>query len=460
MPRTRPLKAALLVLALAGLLFASFLYGVRSMLEHTRPSKLALYVLEAGSAFSAGPEPQRAGAWNRVRTRGGERALSVEQSEAAGQLAALPYLQGYKAAPSTTNVSIHDEGKAYDGLTFVVSGHGPAASLIDMKGSVLHQWSKEFGAVWPNRPDDSSVQAVYKTYWRRAHLMGDGSVLAIFMDLGLIKLDKDSNLLWSYQGRPHHDLFVDEAGGGNIYVLTREVRPRTGLRLAGWTEATPVLEDFVTVLSPQGKELRRVSLVDCILNSDFASLLEHTKGRYDLLHANTVRPLAVDGHPVFKRGQLLVSFREIHTIAAVDLEQQKLTWIATGMWRFQHDPALLANGNVLLFDNRGNAGKSKAVEFDPVTQRVAWSYRGQPPESFHSEEAGSIQRLANGNTLINESQNGRGFEVTPAGEIVWEFYNPNRTGENNELIAALYDVVRVDRERCPWLAPRTATATP
>jgi hypothetical protein len=279
------------------------------------------------------------------------------------------------------------------------------------------------------------------------------------MDLGLIKLDKDSNLLWSYQGRPHHDLFVDESGGGNIYVLSREVRPRNGLR-EGWTEAMPILEDFITLLDPQGKELRRVSLVDCILNSDFASLFEHTKARYDLLHANTVRPILVDGHPIFKRGQVLVSFREIHTIAVVDLEQQKLTWIATGMWRFQHDPRLLANGNVLLFDNRGNAGMSRAVEFDPLTQRVVWTYRGQPPDTFHSREAGSIQRLANGNTLLNESQGGRSFEVTPAGEIVWEFYNPNRTGEHNELIAALYDVVRVDRERCRWLGTRTAMAKP
>jgi hypothetical protein len=32
--------------------------------------------------------------------------------------------------------------------------------------------------------------------------------------------------------------------------------------------------------------------------------------------------------------------------------------------------------------------------------------------------------LPNGNTLINEGQFGRFFEVTPAGEVVWEYVNP------------------------------------
>jgi hypothetical protein len=32
--------------------------------------------------------------------------------------------------------------------------------------------------------------------------------------------------------------------------------------------------------------------------------------------------------------------------------------------------------------------------------------------------------LPNGNTLIDEGMNGRMFQVTPDGEIVWEFINP------------------------------------
>ena len=50
-----------------------------------------------------------------------------------------------------------------------------------------------------------------------------------------------------------------------------------------------------------------------------------------------------------------------------------------------------------------------------------------PPESFFSPTRGSNQRLPNGNTFIADSDNGRLFEVTTEGEIVWEFLNPDVT---------------------------------
>ena len=71
-------------------------------------------------------------------------------------------------------------------------------------------------------------------------------------------------------------------------------------------------------------------------------------------------------------------------------------------------------------------------------------WRGAPARPLQSEECGAAHRLDNGNTLIVESLAGRALEVTPAGEIVWEYYNPHRAGARRELIATLFDVVRVD----------------
>ncbi|MCB0352539.1 MAG: hypothetical protein KDD64_03415, partial [Bdellovibrionales bacterium] len=40
---------------------------------------------------------------------------------------------------------------------------------------------------------------------------------------------------------------------------------------------------------------------------------------------------------------------------------------------------------------------------------------------FFSQAGSSAQRLRNGNTLISQDrQDGRVFEVTPSGEIVWD----------------------------------------
>ena len=95
---------------------------------------------------------------------------------------------------------------------------------------------------------------------------------------------------------------------------------------------------------------------------------------------------------------------------------------------------------------------SKVVEVDPLTQEIAWSYRGNKANGFYSAGLGTNQRLANGNTLITESMGGRAFEVTREGEIVWEFVSPHRAGDADELVAVLLDVVRFGpRPALEWL---------
>jgi hypothetical protein len=64
-------------------------------------------------------------------------------------------------------------------------------------------------------------------------------------------------------------------------------------------------------------------------------------------------------------------------------------------------------------------------------------------------------RLPNGNTLVSESDSGRAFELTPEKEIVWEYLNPQRAGPNRELIATLFEVVRLPRDVASgWLPAR------
>jgi dipeptidyl aminopeptidase/acylaminoacyl peptidase len=128
-------------------------------------------------------------------------------------------------------------------------------------------------------------------------------------------------------------------------------------------------------------------------------------------------------------------------------------WALSGQWVNQHEPALLPNGNILLFDNKGRNGMSKVIEFDPLTQMVVWAYEGTPENGFYTESSGAAYRLSNGNTLIIESNAGRAFEVNDERRIVWEYYNPERAGDDDELIATLFDVVRLPPDfPVDWLA--------
>jgi hypothetical protein len=116
----------------------------------------------------------------------------------------------------------------------------------------------------------------------------------------------------------------------------------------------------------------------------------------------------------------------------------------------------VAGGGLLIFDNYGLGEHSRVLELALGDGSERWSFAGTPELPFYSESCGTAQRLPNGNTLITESDGGRAFEVTAGGEMVWEFYNPNRAGKQEEYIATLFEMLRLPEELdTAWLdSPR------
>lgn len=177
-----------------------------------------------------------------------------------------------------------------------------------------------------------------------------------------------------------------------------------------------------------------------------------TKG-FDYLHMNAASPIPESaGHtdPRFKPGNVIVSYRYINTLAVIDRDTRKIVWKTVNLTIGQHNPHFLpagvpGAGHLLVFDN-GNVDaetnprhassrpNSRVLEINPVDMSIAWEYTAdksnRPLWSFFSHYISGAERQPNGNTLICEGSNGRIFEVTPSGEIVWEYVNPfpNTTG--------------------------------
>jgi hypothetical protein len=148
----------------------------------------------------------------------------------------------------------------------------------------------------------------------------------------------------------------------------------------------------------------------------------------DLFHTNSVKVLRhaiAPRFPLFQAGQVLISLRNLHTIAVVDVGKRSVVWAARGPWRIQHDADFLDNGHLLLFDNHGWSKGCRVIEYDPVTQAIPWLYSDADASPFHAIYRGMKQRLPNGNTLIVDPDNGRVFEVTLGKELVWENCGPH-----------------------------------
>jgi outer membrane protein assembly factor BamB len=139
------------------------------------------------------------------------------------------------------------------------------------------------------------------------------------------------------------------------------------------------------------------------------------------------------GNAVFEQpdGDLLVSFRNISTVIRIDRQTGRIAWkLGAPPLSGQHAPHLLPNGHILLFDNGPHRVDesfpfSRVLEIDPATSTILWKYQEERQFFFFSPRISNARRLPNGNTLINEGNFGRFFEVTPDGEVVWEYVNPS-----------------------------------
>jgi hypothetical protein len=407
---------------------------------------------------ASGAEEGLSGRWRRANVP----ADRSEYKAVVDKIASHPYLQAYHKAPSEKGVIIFDSDLAYGGLNFYCSGHAPEASLMDMQGNILHSWTYSHEDVISRIPDFEpwEVNDESKTHWRRAYLYENGDILALFENILLIKLDKDSNLLWVGEvERTHHHMQVREDGG--ILVLAT----KKGRMLKRINETRKVIEDSYVELDREGRFVRRRSLLQSFERSPFAAMLEVMPREGELFHTNTIQIL--DGSlehvsGVFKQGNILVSALLLNTIAIIDVPTNRVVWAFNGFenkfWNGMHEPVLLDNGNMLVFANHkhgaGVIRESKVLEFDPFTSEIVWQYEGDKDHPFYSTTCGTCQRLPNGNTLITESDNGRAFEVTRAGKIVWEYVSPFRAGDKNELIATLLHMERIDPSTAQWLDRR------
>lgn len=136
-------------------------------------------------------------------------------------------------------------------------------------------------------------------------------------------------------------------------------------------------------------------------------------------------------------GNYIVSYRNMGEITKIDASTGKIIWRFGGRhnqftirgdplngFSAQHSVRVLDNGDILLYDNgtRHSPPETRAVEYrlDPAarTADMVWQFRHSPV--FWVPYTGSVERLADGNTVIGYSNRGIVTEVRPDGSVAWE----------------------------------------
>jgi hypothetical protein len=356
-------------------------------------------------------------------------------------------------------LTAHDPERAFQGYTlFTPQFRAGPPLLIDMEGKVVHEWRTprptHYGYLLPN----GNLLALCRTSGSRRRF----PAWELFRAGAVMEIDWDGNVLWEARHPDHHH-DARLMGNGNVLMLCIEEVPRdlaAKVRggLPGSEHNGVMCSDKVVEMTKEGEVVWEWHAwehldpeVDRITPQDW---------REEWTHANTVEELP--------DGDILVSFRNISTIAIIERGTGDIRWrLGPEVLAQQHHPNLLANGNILVFDNgmhRTNApfSFSRVLEMDPATKRIVWVYRDQPVFNFFSPYESGAQRLPNGNTLICEGAFGRLFEVTREGEVVWEYVNPyfgeaGLLGENNWVFRAFrYSAEEIEKASGGRVAPSTS----
>ena len=370
------------------------------------------------------------------------------------------------AIPSAilTGVTYYDPARAWNGFV-LIPGSDIQTHLIDMTGKEVQRWRYEGFPSWPIPPDRVNGQRGHLLVQleRRQQLDKEASPGNGMVNASVAEVDWNGNVQWRYgsQQQPvhqHHE--IQRLPNGNTLVLGAALRTVPGYDYR-------IIDNTLEEVSPQGEKLWSWSVADHLNELGFSAAqlaMIRESNDADFLHMNTAAPLGPNrlfeqGDQRFAPDNILFNSRNGNVAVIVDRQSGKVVWrigpdypalkLDTPLPRQldqligEHDVHMIGAGlpgagNILIFDNQGNAGfpptrqgffsASRVIEVDPQTKQIVWEYTGeksgQAISTFYSTYISNAQRLPNGNTLINEGQSGRLFQVTPQGDIVWEYVSP------------------------------------
>ena len=318
-----------------------------------------------------------------------------------------------------TGVTIYNKKKATPGYTMFSPANQPAGTfLIDMEGNVVKHWKHDEppGNHFYLKPDGNLFGST-RTPEHQLGLPAKG---------GRIKeIDWDGKVLWEYVDHFQHHDCRQLSNGNVVYVgwelLSKKAQKRVKGGHEGSEHADGIYGDFIREIDRSGKTVWdwHVEKDQEIEKYPLCPLCD----RREMAHANTIVPLV--------NGDYLISQRTNHLIGHISRRTKKFKWVMCDwVLGHQHDVQYLKNGNVLVFANgthapwHGPQEGSRVFEINPRTKKIVWEYKGSPPHTFQSTIISGVQPLWTGNYLVCEGIWGRIFEITPEGEIVWNYVSP------------------------------------
>jgi hypothetical protein len=364
-----------------------------------------------------------------------------------------------------TGVTLYDPAKAYNSFV-LLDGRDGKTHLVDMNGAEVRSWP------YVGFPSEYINPELIGGKRGHVFVQKEGPSFAAKV---LAELDWDGNVVWEWGAKApggsanqNHD--QARLPNGNTLVLSNRSA------VIELLSREPVIDQCIYEVSPGGDIVWQwfsSEHLDEFFSPEALETIRSgyrtTTGTSGFLTLNNAAPLGPNkwfrgGDRRFHPDNIMIDAREANFIAVIEKTSGKIVWRLgpdfprenpyirafnhevprpVDQLSGQHDAHLIpaglpGGGNLLVFDNQSPAGYpqpplylwlgSRVLEIDPIKSMIVWQYNaedsGRPLWTFFSSFISSARRLPNGNTLIDEGMNGRIFQITPQGEIVWEYVSP------------------------------------
>ena len=236
----------------------------------------------------------------------------------------------------------------------------------------------------------------------------------------LIKLDKNSEIIWKHPYSIHHWFSVNDK---HIYFSDRtffnfnEIQSIVSKYKSPFSSCTKntinnesiIIEDIIIANVDDGSMLKRINILEKVLNHNYLKYL--IIDCLDPLHINDVRVIKKDikGSKI-NSGDIMISIRNMNTIIFLDKLNYQIKWFVCCNFFMQHSPRISELNNLVVFDNLGGHYYSRVIEINIRDKNIIGAYFGQinnfgKKEMFYSESRGYIDLSLNKYLVSSTDQN-------------------------------------------------------
>lgn len=367
-------------------------------------------------------------------------------------------------------------GDISQGCTLFAPNDSKSTLLVDTNGNTVHSWNH-------NRTGGYAVYLLESGNILRTAQASNGTFSGGGSGGYVQEVDWDGNVVWEFlysssAHLAHHD--IEPMPSGNVLVIAWELKTATEAKAAGrksssavwpdhvievekasskitweWHAWDHLVQDYDAAKSNYGEVAGHPELIDVNLSTSGSG----PGSGGDWLHMNGIKYNATLDQIVISSHYMSEIYIIDHSTTTAEAKRhtggrygkggdilyrwgRPANYDASGTQYFNviHCPFWVpydypGGGNILVFNNGTNQRASSIVEITtPVTSEGSYAYTSGSAyaptaptwtysngSSFFSSNQGCCQRLANGNTLITDPDNGYLFEVNQSGQKVWEY---------------------------------------